>query len=87
LVCYIDRIQTGILRVLRMVLRRMFGPEKAEIIESCSLGGYEIFVLHFIKCNSYLPKYKKRSFTVFIRKVHIQKMFNFVCDYKATLHF
>jgi len=20
-------------------------------------------------------------------KVHIQKMFNFMCDYKATLHF
>jgi len=31
----------------------VFGPERAEVIESCTLGGYEIFVLHFIKCNSY----------------------------------
>ena len=69
------------------MLRRMFGTERAEVIESCTLGGYEIFLLHFIICNSYLPKYKKKSFfTVFIREVHTQKMFNFLCDYKATLH-
>ena len=70
---------------MKLGLKRMFGLERAEVIESCTLGGYEIFVLHFIKCNTYLPKYKKSSFTVIIRKVHTQKMFKFVCDYKAFL--